>query len=195
MRRADGGGADGGATAAELGAGNDCIPGLRACRCFVVGGLPHVAGNIGPSREEAATATPQSEPDNEFERNFGWRQSLLDQGPFQGHRGASKVQSFRVICVLEGGGHTHPQRPPFKPAMVCSTRVFLSCFAVRTFRGKWREPLITYNPKTAGRGGAPLDLTGNTRIEGALLGFKKRRPPRCPAFLLLFVACCSTSPR
>ena len=62
MRRANGGGATGGATAAELGAGNDCMLGSRARRCFVVGGLPHVAGNIGPSRE---AATPQSEPDNE----------------------------------------------------------------------------------------------------------------------------------
>ena len=66
MRRVDGGGADGGATAAELAAGDDCMAGSRARRCFVVGGLPHVAGNIGPSRE---AATPQSEPDNEFERN------------------------------------------------------------------------------------------------------------------------------
>ena len=68
MRRADGGAAGGGATAAELGAGNDCMPGSRARRCFMVGELPHVAGNIGPSRE---AATPQSEPDNKFERNFG----------------------------------------------------------------------------------------------------------------------------
>ena len=56
MRRADGGGAGGGATAAELGAGNGCMPGSRAHRCFVVGGLPRVAGRIGPSRVEP---TPQ----------------------------------------------------------------------------------------------------------------------------------------
>ena len=85
MRRADGGGADGGATTAAAASDDDCTPGARVCRCFVVGGLPHAAGHIGPSREGV---TPQkSEPDGEFERNFGWHRSLLDQG----HRGTNTI--------------------------------------------------------------------------------------------------------
>ena len=59
MRRANGGGADGCATAAELGAGNGGMPGSRARCCFVVGGLPRVAGRIGPSR---VVPTPQDKP-------------------------------------------------------------------------------------------------------------------------------------
>ena len=110
MRRVDGGGADGGATAAELAASDACMPGSRVRRYFVVGGLPHVAGNIGPSRE---AATPQSEPDNEFERNCGTSVGAEDPSTKDiGER--IKAHSHRVIRVLEGGGHTHPQRPPFK---------------------------------------------------------------------------------
>ena len=101
MRRADGGGADDGATAAELGAGNGGMPGSRARRCFVVvGGLPRVAGRIGPSR---VAPTPQGNPTtNQSETSF------VSDAPWtkEAEEGL-KSSSLRAIRVTKRGGHTH----------------------------------------------------------------------------------------
>ena len=96
------------------------MPGSRARRCFVVGGLPHVAGNIGPSRER-----PQHHRANPTMNSSGTSvgaeaSSTKDIGE------RTKAHSRRVIRVLEGGGHTHPQRPPFKQTslLCCSMHFF-----------------------------------------------------------------------
>ena len=101
MGRADGGGADGGATAAELGADNGCMPGSRARRCFVVGGLPRVAGRIGPSR---VAATPQDQPTTNQSET-----SLVSDTPWTKETEEGlKSSSLRAIRVAKRGGHTHP---------------------------------------------------------------------------------------
>ena len=100
MRRAVGGGADGGATAAELGAGNGCMPGSRARRCFVVGGLPRVTGRIGPSR---VAPSPQGNPTTNQSET-----SLVSDAPWtkEAEEGL-KSSSLRAIRVTKRGGHTH----------------------------------------------------------------------------------------
>ena len=99
MRRADGGGADGGATAAEFGAGNDFMPGSRARRCFVVGGLPRVAGRIGPSR---VAPTPQDKPTTNQSET-----SLVSDTPWTKEaEDGLKSSSPRAIRVTKRGGHT-----------------------------------------------------------------------------------------
>ena len=101
MGRADGGGADGGATAAELGADTGCMPGSRARRCFVVGGLPRVAGRIGPSR---VVPTPQDKPTTNQSET-----SLVSDTPWTKETEEGlKSSSLRAIRVAKRGGHTHP---------------------------------------------------------------------------------------
>ena len=56
-----------------------------------------------------------------------------------------KARSCRVIRVLEGGGHTHPQRPPFKQATIVKTMNY----AFKKPRAVNRLFLFPLVPKTA----------------------------------------------
>ena len=103
MGRADGGGADGCATAAELGAGDGdgCMPGSRARRCFVDGGLPRVAGRIGPSR---VAPTPQNKPTiNQSETSLNVSDAPWTKEAEEGFKSSSP----RAIRVTKRGGHIH----------------------------------------------------------------------------------------
>ena len=105
MGRADGGGEDGGATAAELGADNGCVRGSRASRCFVVGGLPRVAGRIGPSR---VAPTPQDKPTtNQSETSLVISNTTCDTPWTKEAEEGLKSSGLRAIHVTKRGGHTH----------------------------------------------------------------------------------------